>query len=557
MESAETMDTFWGSYEKTIKNWFEKVEKQDMVRRIWSKDATLWTQDPAGQKEAAARLGWLALPKLMKEKAAELETFAAEIKSAGFTKILLLGMGGSSLAPEVFQNVFGNKKGYPELLVLDSTDLERVKDIETKLDLEKTLFIVSSKSGGTIELTSFFKYFYDKVKKISAEKVGEPATAGRQFVAITDPGSPLETSAKKSNFRRIFLAPEDVGGRFSALTYFGLVPAALIGVDVNRVLEAASGMAEAAAVDFDIEENPAVALGIGMAVLAEEGRDKLTIIASKGLGSFGDWAEQLVAESSGKEGVGIVPVTHEAIGRPGVYGQDRFFAALVSPGDAELEKKLEALRDAEHPALAFTIKDPSDLGAEFFRWEFATALACALLKVNAFDQPDVQSAKDKAKSLLKKLEAGEKITPPKTESDLGAFWEDLNEGAYIGILAFLPDRAEIKNALQDLQLSLRDLTGKAVTLGLGPRYLHSTGQLHKGGPDSGVFLFITTKHAEDLAIPGEKYGFRDLERAQAIGDLEALVASGRRVLHLELESLSAESLKKLSEAILSSVRARD
>ncbi len=544
-------NAFWGSYERTIARWFEKAEKQDVVRRIWSKDTALWTSDPAGRKEALARLGWLAAPALMKEKVAELESFADEIKNAGFTKAVLLGMGGSSLAPEVFQRVCGSKKGNPDLFVLDSTDPERVKDIEAALDPAKTLFIVSSKSGGTIELVSFFKYFFDRMKNLNGEK------AGSQFVAITDPGSPLEDLAKKNGFRKIFLAPEDVGGRFSALTYFGLVPAAIIGVDIGQILKSASALAEAASADFDIEDNPAVPLGIGMAVLAEEGRDKLTILSSVGLESFADWAEQLVAESSGKEGFGIVPITHELIGRPGQYGQDRFFVALVSDADAGLEKKLEALRSAGHPVLSLTMKGSYDLGAELFRWEFATALTCALLKVNAFDQPDVQSAKERTRTLLKKIERGEKIQAPQTQTDLEVFWSGLNNGDYIGILAFLPDRSQIKKELQNLQLGLRELTGKAVTLGWGPRYLHSTGQLHKGGPSSGAFIMITAKHASDLPIPGEKYGFRELEQAQALGDLEALVAGGRRVVHFELENVSAEALQRLSVTLAASLRSTD
>ena len=553
MESVETTNAFWGSYGKTIQNWFEKVEKQDVIRRIWAKDVSLWTKDAAGQKEAASRLGWLAAPKLMKEKAAELEAFAGEIKAVGFTKVLLLGMGGSSLAPEVFQKVFGAKKGFPELLVLDSTDPLRVQDMEAKLDLPKTLFIVSSKSGGTIELVSFFKYFFEKVKALSGEN------AGQQFVAITDPGSPLEELAKKNDFRRIFLAPADIGGRFSALTYFGLVPASLIGIDIGKILDRAIAMAEEVSVDFDIEQNPAAALGIGMAVLAEEGRDKLTLVSDEGLESFGDWAEQLVAESSGKDDLGIVPVAHEALERPGIYSNDRFFIALILESEeaSTHTKKLQAFRDAEHPVLVLTLKDKYDLGAEFFRWEFSTALACALLKVNAFNQPDVQSAKDKTKSLLKKIEAGETIAPPKAEVDLETFWNDLDEGDYIGILAFLPDREELRKSLEALQADLRNVTHKAVTLGFGPRYLHSTGQLHKGGGNNGVYVFITVKHAQELSIPGEKVGFKALEWAQAIGDLEALEAKGRRVVHFELENSSEESIKNLSATIASSVRARD
>jgi len=500
------------------------------------------------KKEIVRRLGWLDVVKSMKKEIGNLTGFAEEIKKEGFEKVLLLGMGGSSLAPEMFQAVFGNKKDMPELLVLDSTDPLRVRDVENKLKIEKTLFIVSSKSGITIELVSLFKYFFAKVKEKK-----------RQFVAITDPGTPLADLARENNFRRVFLAPEDVGGRFSALTFFGLVPAALIGVDVAAVLESAEKMTARTSPIISAADNPAALLGVAMAVLAEEGRDKLTVVTEARLESFGDWAEQLVAESTGKEELGIIPVVREPLEEPAVYGEDRFFVALLSDSEEgkHLEKRLEAFQKEGHPVLTLKIKDEGDLGAEFFRWEMATAIACALMKINAFDQPDVQAAKDRVKALLKSVESGKTFDLKPSEISAEAFESCLKSGDYVAILAFLPDQEMLRGKLNELRFHIRNRTKLAVTLGFGPRYLHSTGQLHKGGPPSGVFLLLTAKHAEDSSVPGQKYSFGQLELAQAIGDFEALHAKGRRVFHLKFEDLSeahlAEALQKIQSSIDASV----
>ncbi len=531
----------WGSYAPVIAQWIERSRKSFLVQRLWEKDPSLWTADATTQREIRNCLGWLDVVRPMKELAGDLALFSKEIKEAGFSQLLLLGMGGSSLAPEVFQHVFGPKAGSPKLLVLDSTDPERVRDVEKEIDLQKTLFIVSSKSGGTLEPISFFNYFFDKVQLVRGENAGE------QFIAITDPGTPLDTLAKTNHFRRAFLAPEDVGGRFSALTFFGLVPAALIGVDVNRLLDEAWRMMEKTSPNSIASENAALTLGIGIAVLAEEKRDKLTILTSSTLRPFGDWLEQLVAESTGKEEMGIIPVVGERPASPETYGEDRFFVALTLDSDpkAELETLLSALQKAGHPCLSFRLEDTYELGAEFFKWEMAVAIACALLKINAFDQPDVQAAKDKTKALLQMTESGKALSVKTSDGSFNSFWKAAQSGDYLGILAFLPDREPVREKLAELQSLLRDRTRAAVTLGIGPRYLHSTGQLHKGGPNNGLFLMITSRHTEDLPIPGEKFSFADLELAQAMGDLEALETKGRRVFHVRLDSPTPGALEAL------------
>ncbi|HTL69770.1 MAG TPA: glucose-6-phosphate isomerase [Candidatus Eisenbacteria bacterium] len=543
METTAASKTAWGSYEGSVGEWTAKAVRQSLVKRIWDKDASVWKKEAAVHKEIKNRLGWLNVIAPMKEAAAGFTAFAGEVRAAGFAHVVLLGMGGSSLAPEVMRSVLGRAEGYPELLVLDSTDPGRVADVEKAIDLAKTFFVVSSKSGGTIELVSLFKYFHAKVREAKGDKAGE------QFIAITDPGTPLENEARQHGFRRVFLSPEDVGGRFSALTPFGLVPAALIGADLKRLLESAEAMAEQCASQGP--ENPALALGLGMAVLAEEGRDKLTILGSKALEAFGDWAEQLVAESTGKEGAGIVPVVREPLGKASVYGADRFFVSLSLEGapDEALEKRLGELEAAGHPSLSLRLRDAYDLGGEFFRWEFATAIACALLKVNAFDQPDVQAAKDRTKGLLKIIESGKELEVRQSAASMEAFWENAEEGDYAAILAFLPDRPAVRKKLAALQADVRNRTKLAVTLGFGPRYLHSTGQLHKGGPNRGIFLLVTAADAPDLAIPGEKYTFGQLEFAQATGDFEALETNGRWLYHARLKDVTEKELSFLADQV--------
>ncbi len=546
MITSTTYRFLSGPYEASIQDWVLRVEKQSLVKRLWGKDATLWKKNPKEHAEIVSRLGWLSIAGSMKNRVAELKAFAEDVRKEGIAHIILLGMGGSSLAPEVFQTVSGGKPGYPELLVLDSTDPGKVADLQAKIDLGKSLFIISSKSGGTIELLSFYQHFFEKVKAAEGEKAGE------RFVAITDPGTPLEKMAKENKFRQVFLAPEDVGGRFSALTYFGLVPAALIGVDIDKILRGAEKMMDDSSLAVSYQDNSALVLGISMAVLAEEGRDKLTLVTPENLESFGDWVEQLVAESTGKEEVGVVPVVREKLEKPEVYGQDRFFVALMPrnlKNAEELEAKLEALAQAGHPVLILPMRDAYDLGAEFFRWEFATAVACSLLKINAFDQPDVQAAKNSAKAILKQFEETGTLAIKQTERSLETFWESADTGNYVAILAFLPDRPELKSRLEAMAQKIRLRTKLAVTLGFGPRYLHSTGQLHKGGANNGLFILITANPTQDLPVPGEKYSFANLELAQAMGDFEALETKGRWLVHVRAEDASKQSLESVCEKI--------
>ncbi len=539
----------WGVYDQTLKEWYGKCEKLKLIPRLWQRDALLWSKDPSAQKEIKGRLGWLSMPRVMKSHVAELQTFQQEVKAAGFKHAVLLGMGGSSLAPEVLQRVLGNAAGFPELLVLDSTDPGRVKDVEAKLDLAKTLFIVSSKSGGTIELVSFFKYFFDRVKS------ARPDNPGRAFIAITDPGTSLESLAKQNHFWKTFLAPEDVGGRFSALTVFGMVPACVIGADVAKILNGAERMMAECSMEVSLEENAAVALGLGMAVLAEEGRDKLTLLTSESLASFGDWAEQLIAESTGKDGSGILPVVREPLKPAESYGTDRFFVELaLEPEGKANASAIGSLVIAGHPVLSISLKTTADLGAEFFRWETATAIACALLKVNAFDQPDVQAAKELAKKFLEKSKAGSQAEVLNSDMTLETFWENAEPGDYAAILAFLPDREPFRNRLVKLRDTIRERTKLASTLGFGPRYLHSTGQLHKGGPSKAVFILITSPAPEDLPVPGENYSFAGLELAQAMGELEALQNKARWVIHIRLAELSETALDEACSRIEAAVQ---
>ena len=540
----------WGPYEAVIRERYAKCEKTNIVPRLWQRDAALWSKDPAAQKEIKNRLGWLALPRMMRPHLAELKTFQEGVKAAGFTHAVLMGMGGSSLAPEVMQNVLGNAAGFPTLITLDSTDPGRVKDVESQLDLAKTLFIVSSKSGGTIELVSFFKYFYDRVKSV------RPDNPGSAFIAITDPGTALEASAKEHKFWKTFLAPEDVGGRFSALSVFGLVPAAVIGADVSKLLNGAERMMAQCSMEVPLAENAAFALGLGMAVLAEEGRDKLTILSSDSLASFGDWVEQLVAESTGKEGSGILPVVGEGLEAAENYGGDRFFVETVLEGETKANSSgVQSLILGGHPVFSIQMKQAYDLGAEFFRWEVATALACALLKVNAFDQPDVQLAKEAAKTFLEKAKKGGAVQPVVSDRSLETFWENAETGDYAAILAFLPDRENLRARLLKLRDTIRERTKLASTLGFGPRYLHSTGQLHKGGPSKSLFILITSPSPEDLPVPGENYTFAGLELAQAMGDYNALENKARWVIHVRLAELSEKALDDACAQIEAAIQA--
>jgi glucose-6-phosphate isomerase len=495
------------------------LEHDEVTRRLWAKDPTVWKDDPT-TPEITDRLGWLSVGEKMAQQAAPLRAFADEIR-ASFDRVVLCGMGGSSLAPEVLWRTFGRRDGYPALTVLDSTDPRTVSAVDQGGDLARTLFIISSKSGTTQETLSFYRHYW----QLSGGR-------GTQFVAITDPGTPLETLAAELRFRRTFTTPPDLGGRYSALSYFGLLPAALIGVDIAELLHRAHRMEEACASCVPVRDNPGAWLGavLGEATLA--GRDKVTFVLSRGVSSFGLWAEQLLAESTGKEGRGIIPVADEALGPPTVYGADRLFVALTLEGedDPGTREQLHALSAAGHPIVRLTLQDTCDLGAEFFRWEFATAIAGAVLRINAFDQPNVAESKANTRKVLAER------TPPAPRADPGelkAFFSGLRPGHYLAIMAYLPPTPENDRRLAAIRLTLRDRFEVATTLGYGPRFLHSTGQLHKGGPPTGHFLQITQPAPDDIAIPGEPFTFGTLEAAQAEGDYLALRGRARPVIRVE------------------------
>ncbi|MFL6292868.1 MAG: hypothetical protein ACJ759_18395 [Thermoanaerobaculia bacterium] len=543
-----------GRYEPAVQARLERWQSESFGSRLWGKDHTVWSARPV--PELTDRLGWLKLPESMRTQAEDLARFGQEARAAGFRDAVVLGMGGSSLAPEVFARTYGSGQGYPALSVLDSTHPEAVRSLAARLDPTRTLFVVSSKSGTTTETLSLFRAFW----QWTAEALASTYEAGRRFVAVTDPGTPLEKLARERGFRAVFNAPEDVGGRYSALTNFGLVPAALLGVDVRELLLRARAMAEACTGPA-ASSNPGLVLGAALGELALAGRDKVTFLASRGIESFPDWIEQLIAESTGKIGRGIVPVVGERTGEagdPGAYGQDRFFVGLFSGEDKPLEMRLAALETAGHPVARFRLSDPADLGREMFRWEMATAAAGAVLGVNPFDQPDVQLAKELATRAMKERSSGAPAAPSNEirASDAGPLGSALEHwlagagaGSYLGVHAYLPAGRETTEILRDIQARLRDRTRLATTFGYGPRFLHSTGQLHKGGPDTGRFLQIVDEPEHDLPVPEADFTFGTLIRAQADGDRSALEQRGRRVVRINLGSDVPGGLARLRGAL--------
>lgn len=490
-----------------------ELGERKAVHRLAERDHTLWQDDPS---EVADRLGWLALPEDAAEQADELTAFAADAADAGFTHALVLGMGGSSLFPMVVARDLAPAGAGLRVDVLDSIDPGALRRVEADLPLETTLVIASSKSGTTAETRALFDHFW--------QRLGEPA----QFAVITDPGSPLAETARERGVRRLFEARPDVGGRYAALSHFGLVPAALAGVDVAELAHRAGRMDAACANCVPEDANPALELASVLAGAVRAGRDKLTLVAGEGIATFGWWLEQLVAESTGKHGTGIVPVVDEPLGSPEVYGDDRLFVAVG--GNPE---PLEPLAAAGHPTLHLPVAEPLDLGAEVLRWEMAVALAGAAMAINPFDQPDVEAAKRAAREAL----AGE--TADVGTAPLPSLLDRLQPGDYLAIQAYLDPADSRVSMLQRARTTLRDRHGVATSLGVGPRYLHSTGQLHKGGPNTGVFVQVVADDAENPPIPGEQFGFADLKRAQAAGDLEALRAGGRRAARVDLDELLA------------------
>jgi transaldolase / glucose-6-phosphate isomerase len=553
--------------EKAVEANTEEWRKAAKIRRLWQKDKSVWTGDDEDKW-----LGWLNSP--AKADVADYEDFAQRVKGQKFTDAVVLGMGGSSLGPEVLAETFPKKSGFPKLHVLDSTDPAQVRAMEKAVDIGKTLFIVSSKSGGTTEPNAMKDYFLDRVTKtIGAEK------AGHRFIAVTDPGSSLEKVAAKQGFARVFHGEPSIGGRYSVLSPFGLVPAAAAGIDVRTLIDHALAMVRSCGPDVPPPENPGVQLGLAMGLAGLEGRDKVTIFASKKISDFGAWAEQLIAESTGKEGKGLVPIDGEPLGNVSVYGNDRFFIDIRVEGDddAAHDDKLNALEQAGHPIARIVMKSIDHLGQEFFRFEMATAVAGAILGINPFNQPDVEAAKIKTRELTGAFEKKGALPaeePAMSSAEADIYTDDANAAAlkkagangdlgswlkahlsrihaddYVALLAYIERDTDHIAALQDMRLKLRDSRHVATCAEFGPRFLHSTGQAYKGGPDSGVFLQITADDAKDLAVPGQKASFGVIKAAQARGDFGVLTERGRRALRVHLKGDLTSGLKMLDAAI--------
>ncbi len=514
---------------------------ENVSERIWSKDASLWKSDPDSVRVINNSLGWLTVADEMIGVADELMAFAESIRSRGFRHVMVCGMGGSSLCPEVLARTFGHQDGFPELLVLDSTDPDVIAAFASRIDIQRCLFVIASKSGSTTEPNVFYKYWYDEVGK-------QLENPGENFIAITDPGSPLVETATELKFHRTFLNQPDIGGRYSALSYFGMVPAALMGLDIRKLLDPKR-------IAKIVKDGPSLELGVIFGECANAGRDKLTLVIDPSVETLGLWIEQLIAESTGKEGKGILPVNGELLGAPEVYGDDRLFVSIsVGPISWDTKAKLLDLSAAGHPIVFHEINELYDLGAEFFLWEFATAVAGWRLGINPFDQPNVQEAKDATKELLSRFEnhgrleerseivsddgmtiyGGEDRKAESIAEVLRAHLATIRPGDYIAFLNYIEETPEIDQKFQQLRTELRDASKCAVTIGYGPRFLHSTGQLHKGGPDTGVFFQIIANDRTDFAIPGEPYTFSILKHAQALGDFQALAKRGRRVIGVDL-----------------------
>ena len=536
------------------------------VARLWQKDASLWSNT-----DEANWLGWLFITEAQLAKLDTFKQLAAEVKKAKFRHVLLLGMGGSSLCPEVLRLTFGKIAGFPEMHVLDSTDPVQIKAIEKKLDLKKTLCIVSSKSGSTLEPNIFKQYFFERVKKAVGEKL-----VGSRFIAVTDPGSKMQQVAEADKFWKIFAGVPSIGGRYSALSNFGMVPAAAMGLDLGKFLKTTQEMVKACGEAAAADSNPGVILGNILGVAANHGRDKITIIASPGIHDLGAWLEQLIAESTGKVGKGIIPVDREKLAKPVIYGNDRVFAYLQlanKPNRAQ-DAAVAAIEKAGNPVIRITLPNVYALGQEFYRWEIATAVAGSIIGINAFNQPDVEASKIETKKLTSEYETTGSLPPesPFFVSKAAKLYADeknsaalsggqtlgevlkthlsrIGAGDYFAVLGYIPMNAENEKALQAIRHSVRDAKKVATCLGFGPRFLHSTGQAYKGGPNSGVFLQITCDDASDLAVPGQKYTFGVVKAAQARGDFAVLAERGRRALRVHLGKNLKSGLNVLAKAV--------
>lgn len=561
-------------YNADIKETIARLEREQTISRIWNKDAALWKIEPDHQKIITNALGWLTVPEMMQGRVDEINGFADEVRQASFQHVLLMGMGGSSLCPEVFRRTFGRRPGYPELLVLDSTVPQAIVAFERRISVERTLFIVSSKSGTTTEPQVFYEYFFDKVAQVKGDFAGE------NFVAITDPDTSLARIAEEKKFRRAFLNPPDIGGRYSALSYFGMVPAALAGLDIGAILDTATRAMKSCKA---ASANPGLDLGAALGALARRGRDKLTFAITRPIDSLGLWIEQLVAESTGKEGVGILPVVGEPLADPSAYGNDRVFVYIhtLDSTDKNTEARLAELVAAGHPVIVRTLDDPNSLGEEFFIWEFATAVAGAVLEINPFDQPNVQESKDNTRRLLEEYErlgklpqqevllgeggirilagAGGKTllagpalsdqSTPTVASIIALHLASVRPGDYVALTAYVEETVENDRALEQIRAQIRDSSRVATTVGYGPRFLHSTGQFHKGGPPTGVFIQITSDDAQQVPLPARPYTFGTLKQAQALGDFESLASRNLRAIRFDAGMDVSAGLRILFDAV--------
>jgi transaldolase/glucose-6-phosphate isomerase len=568
MTSSQGITCTLGRYQGLVDQTLAEIRDEQVIERIWQQDHTVWKPEPA---EITNRLGWLQSPEAMADSVLRLRPFADAVRAEGYTDALLLGMGGSSLAPEVFRKAFGVTQGYLDLAVLDSTVPGRVWEQAERLDPRRTIVIVSTKSGTTVETLSLFKFFYNWM----ADAVGREE-AGKHFITITDPGSPLVDIGARYRFRVGFLNAPAIGGRYAAISSVGLVPAALIGMDLGELFARAQAMARRCRPASTAKEaaNPGALLGAIVGALAQAGRDKITFIISAQVASFGNWLEQLIAESTGKEGKGVLPVIGEDISAPGGYGEDRLFVHLSLEGDTASDAALAALEAAGHPIVRILLRDPYDLGGQLFLWEMAVAVAGHRLGINPFDQPDVEAAKRIACQTVKEYQEKGSI-PVETPSLIGdgievygevaadtpakalkAFVEQAEPGGYVALQAFVQPTPAIDEALQALRMGLRNRFRLATTRGYGPRFLHSTGQLHKGDAGRGLFIQFTADDSRDAAIPDEagssasSITFGILKAAQALGDRRALVAAGRRVICFHLGKDAVKGLRVLSEAVL-------
>lgn len=561
-----------GIYADAVSQTLRLFDKNLVNGRLWSKDGSLWKNSGPIIAQIQQRLGWLDVRETIDIE--RLKRLQADVRAAGFTQVVLLGMGGSSLAPDVMYKTFGQQPGYPPLIMLDSTDPTHVRDVENAIDLPKTLFIVSSKSGNTVETLAFFRYFWQ-----------QSGGNGQQFIAITDPNTPLQELAQTHAFRDVYLNPADIGGRYSALSYFGMVAAAVIGLDLDRAWASATMMMEACGETIPSDLHPGLTMGAVIGAIGKEGRDKVCILTTQAVQYFGEWVEQLMAESLGKQNKGLIPVVGATPGKPHDYATDRQFIYLRVDNDTdmpEMDASVKALREVGHPRLTTRLQDAYAIFGEFFRWEYAIAVAGQLLDVNPFDEPNVTEAKDATRQLLNQyMQHGELPRPepfmsgertylyanegtlaplrelcrshgynPESRTELlAAQLAGTHAGDYFAILAYLPPNAETDEKLRLIQRRLRHVTRRAVTVGYGPRYLHSTGQLHKGGPDKGVFFILTRKITDDINIPGAAYSFGTLFEAQALGDVQALENHNRRVMRIHIEGDVQAGIDKLLAAI--------